>query len=204
MNSIAKIAKATLLLCLLVLGHQVLAAGVHLPEVVIKKLDNSRKVSVEIHNLKQEAIIRFTNANGQTLFEQKAPADNPRYARVFNLINLPDGEYYFIIATELKETVQPVQLTTNDIVINDFARTVHLTPMIMLGEEYVDVNWFNGRVGNLSFEIHNAAGAVIFSDKMKNVVKVERRYNIALLDKGEYQVVVNTPYKTYYKSLVVK
>ena len=142
--------------------------------------------------------------NGVRLVSEEISAEAKPAMKVFNLKNLPAGSYSVVVAMDNKETIQPITITEEDIFIEEGLRQVYLVPTIKVGDKYVDVSWLNSRISDLSFEIMSPEGTTIFEDELNNVFKVERRYNIEQLRKGEYTMIVSTPYKAHYRKLEVE
>ena len=172
-----------------------------LPDVVIERLNYGKKVSVEINNLKSEADISLVDELGKKLFETRVLANGTRAVKIFNLEQLPAGDYRFVVATQSKETLQPFVITDDEVQIRYDKRQVYLVPSIRVGNDYVDVSWLNSNISDLNVVINTPDGETVFEDDMANVLKVERRYNVSNLERGEYMVVVTTPYRTHYQRL---
>jgi hypothetical protein len=180
-----------------------LASNGMLPDIVIKKIDGAKKVSVAINNLKRDATINFLDQKGSTLASEVINAEMKPVVKVFNLKNLPAGSYSLVVSTGSKETIQPVTITKDDIFVEEGLRQVYLVPTIKIGDDYVDVSWLNGRISDMNVEIRDTQGRTIFEDELNNVLKVERRYNIEQLERGDYTMIVSTPFKKYYQRLKV-
>jgi hypothetical protein len=180
-----------------------LASNGMLPDIVIKKIDGAKKVSVAINDLKRDATINFLDQKGSTLASEVIDAGMKPAVKVFNLKNLLAGSYSFVVSTGSKETIQPVTITKDDIFVEEELRQVYLVPTIKIGDDYVDVSWLNGRISDMNVEIRDTQGRTIFEDELNNVLKVERRYNIEQLERGDYTMIVSTPFKKYYQRLKV-
>lgn len=193
-----------LVLALAGISFTAIAEEKALPDVVVKKVDNEQKVAVSLNNLKNDANVRIADQQGVTLMEEEMKAVLPSVAKVFNLEQLPAGIYDFIISTGQKETVQPVEVLPNDILIREDQRQVYLAPTIKIGEDFVDVSWLNSKISNLKVEIARPNGERVYEDEISNVIKVERRYNLKKLGRGEYTMIISTPYKTHYERVTVE
>jgi len=204
MKTLLNVSKIMLVLVLTGFCFTATAGENMLPDVIIKKVDNEQKVSVTLNNLKSDAYVRIVDERGVTLIEEELEAVLPSAAKVFNLELLPAGAYDFIISTGKKETVQPVEVLKDDILIKKDQRQVYLVPTIKIGEDFVDVSWLNGKVSNMKVEIARPDGERVFEDEISNVIKVERRYNLKKLSRGEYTMIVTTPYKTHYQQVIVE
>ena len=163
---------------------------------------NAKKVSVVVEQLASPATVWLVNANGTILLEEKTTSE--KFARVFNLELLPAGEYKVVVNTERKEIVQPLTLQQNAVVVKETRREEHFAPFIRIREGAIDVMLLNNRLTNVSVAILDEQGGTVFQENMENVLKVEKRYTLNDLSKGNYTVRVSTPRKDYYHAVAVK
>ncbi|MFN7117104.1 MAG: hypothetical protein ACK4TA_09925 [Saprospiraceae bacterium] len=172
------------------------------PIVTITPAGYAKKVSVVLDQLAAPATIWVVNAEGTLLLEEKT--EGAKFAKVFNLENLPEGSYKVIVTTDRKEIVQPITLNTSALVVNDAAREEYFAPFIRVREDAIDVMWLNNRLGDVSVAILDEQGGIVYEEAMENVLKVEKRYKTSDLGKGNYTVRVSTPRKDYYQAIAVK
>lgn len=174
-----------------------------LPDVLIEKLQYGKKVSVELNNLKADATIRIADEGGQTLSKSTVASLNGRAVKIFNLEKVEPGQYRFIVSMASKEVLQPFEVTEEDLLINGDERQVYLVPTIRIGDDFVDVSWLNSRISDVTVKIQTPEGKAVFEDELSNILKVERRYNLSQLRRGDYMVVVTTPYKSHFEQLII-
>ena len=174
-----------------------------LPDVMIEKLQYGKKVSVELNNLKADATIRIADESGKTLTKSTVASLNGRAVKIFNLEKVNPGQYRFIVSMSSKEVLQPFEVTAADIIINADARQVYFAPTIRIGDDFVDVSWLNTRISDVTVKIQTPEGKPVFEDELSNILKVERRYNLSQLRRGDYTVVVKTPYKSHFEQLII-
>ena len=53
----------------------------------------------------------------------------------------------------------------------------------------------------VEIQLMDPSGDVVYEETMGAVIKVEKRFDIAALERGTYQVVIRTPEKTFYESV---
>lgn len=179
-----------------------LAASAALPEINMVPIPNQKKVSLRITNLKSAATLTFVDAKGEVLVKQQIKPLGS-FDRLLDMESLPNGAYELKVSTDLAETVQPVEILGSTVELKEWKRKVYYAPIVRKEADFFDINWMNGRLGDLKVSILNQDGEVVFKDEFANVTKVERRYNTSKLEEGAYTVRLSTPYKTYYETLTI-
>lgn len=179
------------------------AANDYLPSITLKNIPAEKKFSLVIEGLKETAEIRLTDIDGQVLLSQDTEGQKD-FAKIFNLSQLPGGEYFLTVRTSLRETVQPVTLTDTEVLVNTEKKREFYSPVIQVKKEYVDVSLFNGRIGTVTVRILGANNEEVFREKLENVLVVEKRYRLDQLPWGTYTMQVATPANTYYKTFDVR
>ena len=150
-----------------------------------------------------EAKISLEDEKGYVLISEMVKKTSS-FGKIFNLKNLPEGEYNMVVNTQTRKTIQPIVLTATDIEIDIKKRKVVFHPVIRQNENFLDVSWFAGRMASVKVIVLNGKGGTVFEDTIKNVIKVEKRYNVAQLGIGNYTVKVRTPYDMYSHELIIK
>ncbi|MCB0557919.1 MAG: T9SS type A sorting domain-containing protein [Lewinellaceae bacterium] len=178
-------------------------ANDNLPSITLKNIPAEKKFSLSIEGLKGRAGITLTDISGQVLLSQETEGEK-EFAKVFNLSQLPAGEYFLTVSTSLRETVQPISLTETEVWVNTDKKREFYSPVIQLKEDYIDVSLFNGRIGNVTINILDKNNERIFQEKLENILVVEKRYRLDQLLWGAYTIEVVTPSNTYYKAFTVR
>ncbi len=174
-----------------------------LPSITLKNVPSEKKFTLSIEGLKDKAEIILTDESGQILLSQETKGEQA-FAKVFNLNQLPEGEYFLTVSTSLTETVQPLTLTENGVLLDSGKKREFFKPVIRVAEGHVDISLFNGRIGDVSVRILDHNNVAVFQEKLENVLVVEKRYRLAQLPWGNYSIEVATPSKTYYKAFDVR
>ncbi|HMO40924.1 MAG TPA: hypothetical protein PKC76_14765 [Saprospiraceae bacterium] len=172
------------------------------PTIRIEKSGSDKKISVVVERLKSNAVVQITTVAGVVLEEEKALPG--AYARIFNVENLERGSYRVVVATELTEVVQPFAIQADELTLNPQARESYFAPALKWQGELLDLTMYNNRLTDVHVTVLDKQGNVVFQDNVRKVVKVERRYNLNDLGRGDYVVEVSTPHRSYYKNITVK
>lgn len=179
-----------------------MSANEVVPTVNIDKVGYEKKISVIVENLLTTATVQITTDNGTVL--EKETSKDGRFAKIFNLEQLATGDYSVVITMGHKEIEQPFTIKKDELIVKHNERDEYFIPTVNINEAALDVMMLNNRLTDVDLTILDTNGKTIFQDTMKNVIKVERRYDLNSLRNGRYMVEVKTPRKTYYKDIVVR
>lgn len=189
-------------LAILCLSTATLTAGNLAPTVTIEKVGYEPKVSVILENLLTPATVQITTQRDVVL--EKETSQHDRFAKIFNLEKLKKGEYKVIVIVGQREIEQPFSIADDGLQINANLRREFFQPTVNVKEETLSLMMFSQQLTDVELEIKDANGRTVFEDKMPNVIRVERLYDLNNLRNGEYMLAVKTPRKTYYRDFEVK
>lgn len=169
------------------------------PFISINTIGSEKKVSLVLKNLRTPTTIRLESALEGVLLEEEIT--NAEYARVLNLNELSTGNYKLVVSTGVRETEQPISITRTGLSLNIGDRKEFFAPVVRMNGSLLDVSLLNSNLTNLKLRIEDAEGILVYEDETRNVVKVEKRYNLSKLPVGEYTVVLNVGDKSYVKTI---
>lgn len=169
------------------------------PFISINTIGSEKKVSLVLKNLRTPTTIRLESALEGVLLEEEIT--NAEYARVLNLNELSTGNYKLVVSTGVRETEQPISITRTGLSLNIGDRKEFFAPVVRMNGSLLDVSLLNSNLTNLKLRIEDAEGILVYEDEARNVVKVEKRYNLSKLPVGEYTVVLNVGDKSYVKTI---
>lgn len=169
------------------------------PFISINSIGSEKKVSLVLKNLRNPTTIRLESAQDGVLLEEEIT--NAEYARVLNLNELSAGNYKLVVNTGVRETEQPIAITRTGLSLNINDRKEFFAPVVRTNGQLLDVSLLNSQLITLKLKIEDAEGAVVYEDEVRNVVKVEKRYNLSKLPAGEYTIVLNVGDKAYVKTI---
>jgi hypothetical protein len=169
------------------------------PFISINTIGSEKKVSLVLKNLRTPTTIRLESAVEGVLLEEEIT--NAEYARVLNLNELSAGNYKLVVSTGVRETEQPISITRTGLSLNIGDRREFFAPVVRMNGSLLDVSLLNSNLTTLKLRIEDAEGILVYEDEARNVVKVEKRYNLSKLPVGEYTVVLNVGDKSYVKTI---
>lgn len=168
------------------------------PYISIHAVGEEKKVSLVLKNLKAPATVRLESTRGILLEEEVTKEE---YAKVFNLNELEDGNYKLVILTGVRETEQPIAITRTGLSMNINERQEFFTPTLRMHDQLLDLSMLNNHLTSFTLQLEDAEGNLVFEDVVRNVVKVEKRYNLSQLPDGEYTVIMKVGEKFYTKTI---
>ena len=169
------------------------------PFISINTIGSEKKVSLVLKNLRTPTTIRLESALEGVLLEEEIT--NAEYARVLNLNELSAGNYKLVVSTGVRETEQPISITRTGLSLNIGDRREFFAPVVRMNGSLLDVSLLNSNLTTLKLRIEDAEGILVYEDETRNVVKVEKRYNLSKLPVGEYTVVLSVGDKSYVKTI---
>jgi hypothetical protein len=199
MKDFLKTTARLVLLSVLFVLPLAMQAKIEDPFISINSIGSEKKVSLVLKNLKGSTTIRLESALEGVLLEEEIT--NAEYARVLNLNELSDGKYKLVVSTGLRETEQPISITRTGLSLNINDRKLFFAPVVRTTGQLLDVSLLNNQLTTLKLRIEDAEGILVYEDEVRNVVKVEKRYNLSKLPAGEYTVVLNVGDKAYLKTI---
>lgn len=195
--------KKLAMITMAVLLSAMTALAADLPKVSFSTIPTEPKFSMTIDGLKEDATISLRDTEGVILLREKTKGKGA-YSKVYDLKNLPEGTYYMSIRTSLRETVQPIKLTTYGVEIDTDRRKKFYAPIIRPEKGYVDVSLYNGTISDVQITIFGNGQDVVYEEKLENVVLVEKRYSTKRLPRGQYTFVIKTPENVYNEAFRVR
>ncbi len=147
--------------------------------------------------------IRIKNQFGEVLYTETVENVNG-ILKSFDLRHLKSGHYSIELENALNIEVLPISVTYDSVIVseNQF-NTVH-KPFIKLKENgIVDFNYLNLNSNKTSVLITNSKGNVIFKQDLGSQSGIEKRFDISSLDKGEYQIMVQSGDRNFKHSIAL-
>ena len=168
-----------------------------MPTISMNPVPAEKKVTLSIEGLKESATILLQDETGQVLLRENTK-EEANFAKLINLTQLSAGNYYLRVKTSLKEVVQPIVLTETEAIVNTSKQREFFSPIIKTNGGYIDISFFNGKVGDVEVAILDKSGNAVFQETLQNVVIVQKRYNVNNLRWGNYTFRVSTPNQVHY------
>lgn len=194
-----------LALLLFAAGNLPASTAEKLPQINFSPIPAEQKFSLTINNLKEAASITLHDGdNGSILLTATAPKGQ-NFAKIFNLSQLPVGDYYVKITTSLQKTVQPIQLTKHGVIVDHANTKKSFAPIFRVESgKYVDLSYFAGKIAQVKVAIFDDNGKEVFSEDLDNVYLVEKRYSLKHLPWGSYSIQLRTNDEVFARSFELR
>jgi hypothetical protein len=167
----------------------------------ITALENSKTVMVTFNNTsKGEVVVALEDVYGAQFASDKVQSSE-RFSKKYNLSQLEAGNYRLVVTKNFIKTVQPFELTSKNIVLNELERKEKFLPSIKVKGNMLDVNVLLGNYSNIVVKVYSNDGLVSFEDKNYVVLTLHKRFDLSRLASGSYIVEVLAGDETQYYSI---
>ena len=165
--------------------------------VKISAIQNTKAIVVSFTNVTEEGVTVSIEGQDGLLVTDKVIA-KPNFSKKYNLVNLGAGSYSVIITKKATKTIQPFELTANDVVLFETERKEKFMPSINQKGAKVDVNVLLGKYSNIKVNIYDNEGRQVYNDINYVVLNLHKRYDLSTLPSGAYVVEVIAGDDTQY------
>lgn len=173
------------------------------PSIEITKADYEKKISFLAEGLSGEATLNLLDIKGFTLFTQSSTGQ-AAFGKILDMKALPDGKYVIEFVTATQEVLQPFTIQSDRISLFTEDQVTRFVPIVKTSEQFIDVSLLNNQIATVEVEINRDNGSLVYEEKVKNVLKVQRRYDMSKMEAGLYRVKITTPTKIYFKEVNYK
>jgi hypothetical protein len=171
--------------------------------ITITAVENAKTVSVSLNNnANGDMSIRLEDASGE-VFATDNVKPTAHFAKRYNLTQMETGKYRIVLTKNAVKTIQPFELTSRDIILNESERKEKFLPTISQKGKKMDVNVLLGNYSNIIVNMYNNEGAKAFSDKNYVVLTLNKRYDLSNVTAGTYVVEVIAGDETQYFTITL-
>ena len=164
----------------------------------------AKKFNLTLKNVTAETTVKIIDEEGFILIEEKVAAATANFAKIFNMESLKNGRYQLNIESEMKETIQPIIVTSKGLVVDENKREEYFPAIIELGKKNFNLSLLNPTKSTVIVSILDQYGDIIYQDEMRKEMLIEKSYKLDKLPSGYYTVLVNTGNDSYTEDLVLK
>jgi len=163
----------------------------------------NKKFYLSLEDVSAQTSIQIIDQDGFVLVEENVAASE-QFTKVFNMGKLISGNYTLVIKSDYKKTVQPIVVTSRELILEEEKRQEFYPAIIVAEKENVSVSLLNPTKSEVKFSIIDREGEVIFRDELKDKMVIGKRYNLEQLPAGNYTVLVYTSNDVYSKDLTLR
>jgi hypothetical protein len=167
----------------------------------ITALENSKTVMVTLTNTSTgEVTVALEDAFGSN-FAKDNVKSTASFSKKYNLSQLEAGNYRLVVTKNFVKTIQPFELTSRNIVLNELERKEKFLPSINHSGNRLDVNVLLGNYSNVIVKVYSNDGLISFEDKNYVLLTLHKRYDLSKLPAGAYIVEVLAGDETQYYNI---
>ncbi len=167
----------------------------------VEAAPESKKVTVTQIGAVRDWTAKIRNTTGDMLlYEYFNGEKNP--GKVFNLENVEPGRYTLTLVDDRGEQDSEIEITEEGVICGDKV-AFYPAPNIRFEGQKLDVSFLNQAKEDVQIAIRNNRGDVVFQEEIGESYLLEKRYDLKELARGNYQLVVQTSRKNYYKDLAI-
>jgi hypothetical protein len=135
--------------------------------------------------------ISIKDDEGRNLYT-KTVKNEASFAKKFDISQLPQGAY--ILSLEDEQTVQniPLSVVDNNVQIDMDAKTRTYKPVFKQDSDILDVMVFSPAQLQHQITIYDDANQVVYNETIDGQTTIEKRYNLANLAPGQYNVTIES------------
>jgi len=137
---------------------------------------------------KETQLVKLKDKYGQVLLSDRARTTES-FARRYNLMNLPAGEYFLTVEDGTRTFVQPITVTINALNIPENALKTVFTPSVVVSTARIDYTLLCLDETAVTIEIIDEFGRKNYTATTQEQGSVQRRFDIRSLTPGTYSVV---------------
>lgn len=164
----------------------------------LKVEDNKFYLSLE--NASAQTSIRILDKKGFTWVEETV-VNSGQFKKVFNLDPLPSGAYSLIIKSDIKETVQPITVTSEGLILDEKGRLEYFQASLIQQRQSVRLSLLNPTKSEVRIFVITNAGKILFQDAVKDEHVIDKYYNLKQLPAGNYTILIDNAHEVFSKTV---
>ena len=156
------------------------------------KYEYLKAFALTLENVENQTnLIQLKDANGITLIAEEV-AQQAAFGRMYNLENLPEGNYNLVVENDQKVLIQPIIINRRFLTIDKATQKEILKPAILVETDFIAINMLHFEKGAISITLKNKKGEVVFSNSFKPYGSLNKQLNIRNLPEGNYSFAIQT------------
>lgn len=167
-----------------------------------KKDKDVAKTTLTLTDVKEGQRLIIKDFNGFILYKEIIK-ESGLYSKVFDLTDLPDGDYFFEHEKDLEIKTIPFNVKSNVVTFEKDKTIIVYKPYVTLKRNTIYMNKLSLNEEPLDLTIHfvgyNGGKELIYSETIKNTKSIERAYRLMKSNKGNYIVTIHSDNRTYYE-----
>lgn len=169
--------------------------------IEVSKVEN-KLIKLTLEGLEDGVTILLKDEYGEVIYDEKVK--NNQYSKNFSLENLLDGDYLleFRGKTVIKKTA--IQIKNSIVAINDAKEVVIFRPTVNLNGDLLVVNKLAATTNEaFNISLYDEESNLLYTERIEGSKNLGRKFNIALLQEGRYDVVMESKGE-YFRETIIK
>lgn len=148
----------------------------------------------------QETQIKFVDADGNRIYYDNVASSD--YGKRFDLRNLEEGTYFFILENSLRETSYTLSIEGDGIKISDPSEKDR--PVFRQKGNMVFLNLLNLDRNKVEIKVLDSSDRLLYKQVVDDSLLVEKAFNFENAYTDRYTIIVKDNTDSYYENVDVK
>lgn len=159
----------------------------------------TKSVVFELDSKAGDTTIKLFDANSNVIYFENI--EKLTYSKRFDLKSLKDGVYFFSSEDALKTVTYTINVDKSNVTIPD--KVEDTKPVFRKKEDIVYLNFLNLAKGDVKIEVFDSSNRLVFSEKWKDTMIIEKAINFKKAYIDSYTIVVKEGGKAYYETVEI-
>ncbi|WP_372754879.1 hypothetical protein [Mariniflexile sp.] len=159
-------------------------------------MNDARKTSLTLNNVKQGDVFSIKDENGIVLYKELMQKSGI-YTKGFDLTSLPNGEYFFELEKDMEIKTIPFIVNAKTVIVNRELESTTYKPYVKQKNNLLFISKLATNLKPVKISIYthnNLEFQLLYSEKVEGVKTIEKVYK---LEKGYYKVTINSDDKEF-------
>ena len=168
-------------------------------EIKTGKEKESKVTIVRFKKLKLGSKLSIKDVNGIVLYKESIIKAGD-YSKGFDLTSLPNGDYVFELDTELKITIIPFNVVSNQVAFKKEEKSTVYKPFVRVKGDRVYVSRMSLEKDSIECKIYYEDNyELVLSEKFEKEFQLKRIYDFSTAENGNYVFVFKSNGRTFTK-----
>jgi hypothetical protein len=168
-------------------------------EIKTGKEKESKVTIVRFKKLKLGSKLSIKDVNGIVLYKESIIKAGD-YSKGFDLTSLPNGDYVFELDTELKITIIPFNVVSNQVAFKKEEKSTVYKPFVRVKGDRVYVSRMSLEKDSIECKIYYEDNyELVLSEKFEKEFQLKRIYDFSTAESGNYVFVFKSNGRTFTK-----
>ena len=172
-------------------------------EIKTVKEKDLKVTIVSFKKVKLGSKLSIKDVNGIVLYKESIIKSGD-YSKGFDLTSLPNGDYIFELDTELKITIIPFNVVSNQVAFKKEEKSTVYKPFIRVKDARVYISRLSFEQDSIEFKIYFEDNYdLVLSEKFEKESQLNRIYDFSTAEKGNYVFVFKSKGRTFTKTVKI-